>query len=114
MDFRTFYDHITIEIGKRNHVNLSATQGDNRSRGFYLTVKGGSPTVIAHFLLPTKERKQINGVVDGDLYRVDIPKSYFDTAGNMLVEFELQGVGGQSITDETLCYHIKPSIAMKE
>lgn len=113
MDFKTFYDHLIIEIGKRRHTDLFATQGDNRSRGFYLTVKQGNATVVAHFLLPTREKKKINGIKEGNLIRVDIPTSYFDVAGTMLVEFELQGAGGQSITDETLMYHIKPSIAME-
>ena len=107
MDFKQFYWRINFNIDNTLRCNFKATQGDSKSRGFYVSIISGgviTPPTNQSMILHTEnkfgERHSMVAVKEGDVFRIDIPNTVFSIKGNVNCQLTLYGADGEKIKDE--------------
>src|SRR5690606_25902003 len=94
-------------------------QGDTKSRGLYVTVTQRNVVIknLAGLSMrlfyekPDKTRGFIDGVVDGDKFRIDYTNQMFAVPGVVKAELRLIGTDGEIITGRTFKILVDSSIA---
>ena len=119
MDFREFYDKIIFDVDKPILRKYTGKQGDTKSRGLYVTVTQRNVVIKdltglsmrLFYEKPDKTRGFIDGVVDGDKFRIDYTNQMFAVPGVVKAELRLMGANGEVITDKAFKISVDSSIA---
>ncbi len=119
MDFKGFYDKIIFDVDKPILRKYTGKQGDTKSRGLYVTVTQRNVVIKdltglsmrLFYEKPDKTRGFIDGVVDGDKFRIDYTNQMFAVPGVVKAELRLMGANGEVITDKAFKISVDSSIA---
>lgn len=117
MNFTKFYDEIDFDAKSRFISKTKATEGDIRSRGFFVRVLQGSQqadltgsTMEGHFLSARRKKASVKATIDGGRFLITIPDEVFDAGGTALGELVLFGSAGEEIASDTFEIKVSDSI----
>src|SRR5690606_10872807 len=119
MDFKGFYDEIIFDVDKPILKSYTGKQGDTKSRGLYVTVTQKNAVIDdltglrmrLFYEKPDKTRGFIDGVVDGNKFRIDYTNQMYAVPGVVKAELRLTGPDGEIITAKTFKILVDSSIA---
>lgn len=104
MAYKGYYQDIYFDIDKSISEIFKATQGDTKSRGYYVTIlqRGKKKDITQDTLVfyaekPDKTRVVTNGIKDGDKFRIDLKNQVFAVPGKVECQLALKGSGGESL-----------------
>ena len=100
MDFKGFYDEIIFDVDRPILKSYTGKQGDTKSRGLYVTVTQKNAAIEDltglsmrfFYEKPDKTRGFIDGVVDGNKFRIDYTNQMYAVPGVVKAELRLMGV----------------------
>ena len=119
MDFKGFYDEIIFDVDRSILKSYTGKQGDTKSRGLYVTVTQKNAVIEdltglsmrLFYEKPDKTRGFIDGVVDGNKFRIDYTNQIYAVPGVVVAELRLMGADGEIITAKTFKILVDSSIA---